>query len=127
MRVDIIEAKPGNAKVTGEHRYDSAVTLSIEAADGTLTPAGWSTRADAGGNGQPFSFTPGQGLIEGWTKGVLKMREGERAHIHVPPGMGYGSADQGTKGGGWFIPGNSDLHFDIEITGKAGKEAASEL
>merc|ERR1712070_1317772 len=73
---------PKNAMVTTDHRYDSQVTLSIEAADGSLTPAGWSTRASAGGNDQPFSFTPGQGLIEGWTKGVLQMREGERAHIH---------------------------------------------
>jgi hypothetical protein len=124
VRVDIVAAKPGNAPVTTRHRYDAAVTLSIEAADGTLTPAGWSTRAEAGGDGKPFAFTPGQGLIEGWSQGVLGMREGERAHIHVPASMGYGARAQGRKGGGWYIPGNSNLHFDIEITGKAGKPAA---
>lgn len=148
VKVDIVDAAPGNAKVTSAHRYDSQVTLSIEADDGTLTPAGWSTRADQGGNGQPFSFTPGQGLIEGWTEGVLKMREGERAHLHVPSGKsfdnlcivgytnykidlinvakGYGGSAQGSKGGAWYIPANSNLHFDIEIIGKNGNPAAKE-
>ena len=41
--------------------------------------------------------------------------------------MGYGAAAQGSKGGAWFIPGNSNLLFDIEIIGKAGKPAAREL
>jgi hypothetical protein len=74
------------------------------------------------------------------------MREGERAKIHVPPQLGYGGSDMGSKGSGWFIPGNSreirrcffelssrtaskknnpvclyaDLLFDIEILSKAG-------
>ena len=26
----------------------------------------------------------GHGLVEGWVQGVLQMREGERAHLHVP-------------------------------------------
>jgi hypothetical protein len=51
------------------------------------------------------------------------MREGERALIHVPAAEGYGAADQGRKGGGWFIPGNSNLLFDIEIIAKAGQKA----
>ena len=54
------------------------------------------------------------------------MREGERAHIHVPPSKGYGAGDQGSKGGAWYIPGNSDLHFDIEILGKNGQPPAKE-
>ena len=120
VKVDILDAHPGNAKVTKSHAYSSQVTLSIEADDGTLTPSGWSTRAEKGGNGQPFSFTPGQGLIEGWTEGVLEMREGERAVLHVPYAKGYGSSPQGSKGGAWYIPGKSNLHFDIEILGKRG-------
>jgi hypothetical protein len=77
------------------------VTLSIEGADGKLTPSGWSTRKEGGGDGRPFSFTPGQNLIAGWSEGVLKMREGERALLHVPAAKGYGAAPQGSKGGGW--------------------------
>ena len=106
-------------------RYDSQVTLSIEnMKDGSITPAGWSTRAENGGNGQPFSFTPGQGLIQGWTDGVLKMREGERAILHVPPHLGYGASEQGSKGGAWYIPANSHLHFDIEIKEQTKFESA---
>lgn len=71
------------------------------------TPSGWSTRRENGGDGKPFPFQPGQNLIAGWTEGVLKMREGERAKIHVPPALGYGGSDMGSKGSGWFIPANS--------------------
>lgn len=60
VKVDIVNAQPGNAKITTAHRYDSQVTLSIENDDGTITPAGWSTRKEGGGNDSPFSFTPGQ-------------------------------------------------------------------
>ena len=127
VRVDVLQPAPTNARVTKEHAYDAQVTLSIEHDDGTTTPSGWSTRREGGGNGQPFSFTPGRNLIEGWTQGVLKMREGERAHIHVPAALGYGGKPMGSPGSSWFIPANSNLLFDIEIVGKAGKSAESEL
>ena len=124
VRVDIKTPYPNNAKVTHSSSYDSMVTLYIENMDGSITPSGWSTRKENGGDGKPFSVQPGVGLIEGWSKGVLQMREGERALIHVPPGMGYGPKAQGTKGAGWYIPGNSNLLFDIEIIGKSGTKAA---
>jgi FKBP-type peptidyl-prolyl cis-trans isomerase len=54
------------------------------------------------------------------------MREGERAHLHVPASLGYGASPQGSPGGAWYIPGNSNLHFDIEIVGKNGQPAAKE-
>ena len=127
VKVDILEARPENAPVTRAHAYDSHVTLSIEHDDGTTTPAGWSTRAENGGNGSPFSFTPGRGLIDGWTQGVLQMREGERAILHVPAALGYGAREQGSKGGAWYIPANSNLHFDIEILSKRGASAPAEL
>ena len=123
VRVEVQKAAPTNVKVTTASAYDAHVTLSIEAPDGTLTPSGWSTIG-----GSPFSFTPGQGLIQGWTDGVLQMREGERALIHVPAALGYGAKAQGKQGGAWYIPASSDLLFDIEILGKAGsKGAAKEL
>jgi hypothetical protein len=127
VKVDIISSHPNNPRVNKRTSYSSHVTLSIESDDGTLTPSGWSTRAEKGGNGQPFSFTPGVGLIRGWTEGVLQMREGERAYLHVPASLGYGASAQGSKGGAWYIPANSNLHFDIEILKKSGHSGLRSL
>ena len=119
VRVEtLVAARAGAARVVRAHRYEAHVTLSIEADDGTLTPSGWSTRAEQGGDGRLFAFQPGQGVI-GFTQGVLEMREGERAKIHVPSMLGYAEPD-GCKGGAWCIPGSSNLLFDIEILGKQG-------
>jgi len=60
-------------------------------------------------------------LIEGWSQGVLKMKEGERAWIHVPSELGYGQYSVGSKGGAFYVPGGSDLVFDIEVLGKKEK------
>jgi FKBP-type peptidyl-prolyl cis-trans isomerase len=49
------------------------------------------------------------------------MKEGERALLHVPSSLGYGARPMGSpNGGGFYIPPNSDLLFDIEILGKKG-------
>merc|ERR1719148_17650 len=97
------------------------VTLYIEEADKSKTPSGWSTRKEDGAAAdQPFQFQPGVGLIEGWTQGVLQMKEGERAWLHVPSSLGYGGSPMGSRGGAFFIPANSNLLFDIEVLGKEG-------
>lgn len=49
--------------------------------------------------------------------------QGERALMHVPFSLGYGAAAQGSKGGAWYIPGSSNLLFDIEIVSKTGVKA----
>ena len=95
VRVETVKAAPGNARVVLGKAYAAQVTLSIEAADGSLKPSGWSTRKENGGDDKPFVFTPGVNLIQGWTDGVVQMREGERARIHVPYSLGYGTAAQG--------------------------------
>jgi len=90
VRVDIISKGEGPA-VSSDFRYSSMVTLYIENKDGTKTPSGWSTREEDGAaQDQPFSFQPGKNLIVGWTEGVLQMKEGERAWLHVPAAKGYG-------------------------------------
>ena len=70
---------------------------------------------------QPFEFQPGVGLIQGWTDGVLQMNIGERAYLHVPSALGYGSNPMGSQGGAFYIPANSNLLFDIEILGIVGE------
>jgi FKBP-type peptidyl-prolyl cis-trans isomerase len=109
-------AREGSPPVTTSSKYFSMVTLYIEHADGSKTPSGWSTRVSDGADvDKPFAFQPGVGLIEGWTQGVLQMKEGERAWIHVPAALGYGDRPMGSPGGAFYIPASSNLLFDIEI------------
>lgn len=61
--------------------------------------------------GEPFSFVVGVGqVIEGWDKGFIGMRIGERAKLIIPPSMGYG--DSGIPGA---IPPKSTLVFEVEL------------
>jgi hypothetical protein len=121
VKVDVI-SKGAGPPVTRDDRYSSMVTLYIEDDSGEKTPSGWSTRKEDGAAvDQPFEFQPGVGLIQGWTDGVLQMNIGERAYLHVPSKLGYGSNPMGSSGGAFYIPANSNLLFDIEILGKVGE------
>merc|ERR1712238_379721 len=126
--VDTVKAGNGPA-VTRDHKYQSMVTLYIEdVSTGSKTPSGWSTRKEDGADrDQPFDFQPYQGLITGWSEGVVQMVEGERALLHVPSKLGYGSSPMGSPGGAFYIPANSNLLFDIEILGKVGSSPAADL
>lgn len=61
---------------------------------------------------EPFSFTLGENrVIQGWEKGVLGMKKGEKRKLVISPELGYGEA--GTPGGP--IPPNAVLIFEIEL------------
>merc|ERR1719162_2818610 len=109
--VDTVKKGNGPA-VTKDHKYHSMVTLYNE---------------DGADRDQPFDFQPYSGLIQGWSDGVVQMVEGERALLHVPSQLGYGSSPMGSPGGAFYIPANSDLLFDIEILGKVGASSAADL
>eukprot|EP00543_Licmophora_paradoxa_P006352 CAMPEP_0202450984 /NCGR_PEP_ID=MMETSP1360-20130828/9517_1 /ASSEMBLY_ACC=CAM_ASM_000848 /TAXON_ID=515479 /ORGANISM="Licmophora paradoxa, Strain CCMP2313" /LENGTH=160 /DNA_ID=CAMNT_0049069445 /DNA_START=86 /DNA_END=568 /DNA_ORIENTATION=- len=120
VRVQITKPSLAGEPVTGDHKYRSMVTLYIEQDDGSRKPSGWSTRVEDGAKiDQPFEFQPGVNLIQGWSEGVLQMKVGERALLHVPAKKGYGGRPMGRPGGAFYIPPNSDLMFDIEILEKA--------
>jgi peptidylprolyl isomerase len=59
----------------------------------------------------PFEFTVGQGVIRGWSEGVVGMKPGGRRELIIPPALGYGA---GGAGGG-VIPPNATLDFEIEM------------
>ena len=61
--------------------------------------------------GQPFVFTVGQGVIRGWSEGVVGMKPGGQRELIIPPDLAYGS---GGAGGG-VIPPNATLDFEIEL------------
>lgn len=59
---------------------------------------------------ETFSFVIGQGqVIAGWDEGFSYLRQGEKATLIIPPGLGYGERDMGD------IPANSTLIFDVEL------------
>jgi FKBP-type peptidyl-prolyl cis-trans isomerase len=54
-------------------------------------------------------FTVGQGVIPGFSQGVVGMRVGGLRRVTVPPSLGYGSQPNNN------IPENSTLIFEIEL------------
>lgn len=51
-------------------------------------------------------------LIEGFRRGILGMKEGEKRTVVIPPELGYGGSQEGTNG---FDLRNETLIFDIEL------------
>ncbi len=51
-------------------------------------------------------------LIDGFRRGIIGMRPGEKRTIVVPPSLGYGDAKEGTNG---FDLKDKTLIFDIEL------------
>lgn len=68
--------------------------------------------------GTPYTFTVGRGVIDGWSQGVIGMKQGGKRKLTIPPSLGYGVMGKPPE-----IPGNSTLLFDIEVLKieKAGK------
>lgn len=60
----------------------------------------------------PFPYTPSAQLIPRFKEALLTMKVGDKIRVFIPATLGYGEA-----GAGDVIPPNSDLIFDIEITG----------
>lgn len=58
----------------------------------------------------PFSFAIGQGgVIEGWEKGVVGMKEGGTRMLDIPHKLAYGDAGRDK------IPPKADLRFEIKV------------
>jgi len=67
--------------------------------------------------GEPFEFTVGTGVIEGWSKGVVDMKVGGKRKLTIPSKLGYGDTGSPPK-----IPPKATLEFDIELLSIDGKD-----
>lgn len=74
------------------------------ASDGTIFDQSFN-RGDDG-----FTFTVGQGVIEGWSEGVVGMKQGEIRRLKIPYMKAYGE-----EGRPPTIPEKADLIFDVEL------------
>lgn len=62
-------------------------------------------------HGEPLKLNIGTGqVIEGWDKGIMAMKLGEKADLVIKPKYGYGDMGSPPK-----IPGGATLIFTVEL------------
>ncbi len=72
--------------------------------------------ASANHGNQPLPFVLGAGtVIPGWDQGIVGMKVGEKKTLTIPPALGYGAQGVPDGQGGYLIPPNSTLVFDVQL------------
>jgi FKBP-type peptidyl-prolyl cis-trans isomerase len=67
-------------------------------------------------NDNPLVFTLGtRQVIEGWERGIIGMRVGERRVLSIPSDLAYGPLGITAPDGRVIIPPNSPLIFEVEL------------
>jgi FKBP-type peptidyl-prolyl cis-trans isomerase FkpA len=59
---------------------------------------------------EPFPFKVGEGVIQGWSDGVVGMKKGGKRKLTIPSKLGYGDEGSPPK-----IPGKATLVFEVEL------------
>jgi len=77
---------------------------------GQLNP---NRKAQGGYEPMPMKYSMVGNLIAGFKEGVMQMKIGDKARLFIPSHLAYGEAGRGPIGP------NTDLIFDIELTGFA--------
>jgi FKBP-type peptidyl-prolyl cis-trans isomerase (trigger factor) len=67
---------------------------------------------------KPFEFKIGEGVIEGWSKGVVGMKVGGKRKLTIPSKLAYGDHGSPPK-----IPANAPLVFEVELLGFSDEDA----
>ncbi|MEV7613033.1 FKBP-type peptidyl-prolyl cis-trans isomerase [Streptomyces sp. NPDC089799] len=103
----LIEGKGAEVKSgqTVYMQYSGAAWKLNEGKDkATLFDSSWKA-------GKPFMTAIGQGqVIEGWDKGLVGKKVGDRVLLVIPPQQAYGDQDKGAD-----LPANSTLVFVVDI------------
>lgn len=69
-------------------------------------------RAQGGGYmPAPMTYATNSGLVAGFEEGLLNMKVGDKVRLFIPAHLGWGAQGAGP------IPPNSDVIFDVELTG----------
>lgn len=102
LKVEILKEGTGEGAVSGD---TVVVNYTGTLEDGTMFDSSLKPGRT------PFPVTLGQGrVIQGWEKGLLGIKVGEKRKLTIPPALGYGNQEVG----GGLIPANSVLLFEVE-------------
>ena len=66
---------------------------------------------------KPFEFTIGEGVIEGWSQGVVGMKPGGKRKLTIPSRLAYKEKGQPPK-----IPASAPLVFEVELLGYSDED-----
>lgn len=90
-------------------RTENGRVFDSSYADGFTTPRTFANLTPVPISGGIRQVSP---LIDGFRRGILGMKEGEKRTVVVPPNLGYGESQEGTNG---FDLRDNTLIFDIEL------------